>query len=80
MSQTVCKTKKFYDTEFEADRAAAIAEYNLKQGFKSYRCVQGKHYHICHSDPQQWSKRCPHCKQLTGYGKVHKCKVVPNGK
>lgn len=78
MSQTVCKTKKFYDIEFEADRAAAIAEYKFKQAFKSYRCHN--HYHICHVKPEEWSKRCPHCKQLTGYGKVHKCKVVPNGK
>lgn len=72
---TVCQTKKFYDTEFEANRAAAIAEYNLKQEFRAYRCHT--HYHICHSNPKDWSKRCPHCKLLMKKSTVHNCKVVP---
>lgn len=73
---TVCKTKKFYDTEFEALRAAALAEYKFGEEFRAYQCVGQRHYHICHADPQKWSKRCPHCKMLMKKGTVHKCKVA----
>lgn len=72
---TVCETKIRYDTEFEADRMAAIIGHAHNEDMKSYHC--GNHYHVCHSKPEQWSKRCPHCKQLVAKGKIHKCKVRP---
>lgn len=36
--------KRWYDTEFEATRAAAIAEFDLRSQMNAYRC--GNHWHI----------------------------------
>ena len=62
-----CETKKHYDTEFEAQRAAAITEDYLKAEMVPYQC--GPHWHITHKDPSKrrgygMYYRCPHCKQI----------------
>lgn len=41
-----CKAKAFYDTEFEAERAAAIAGHGFGAEMEAYLCPRGKHYHI----------------------------------
>lgn len=50
----VCNSKVFYDTEFEAERAAAIVGYRRRQEFEAYQC--GKHWHIAHSNPEERNK------------------------
>lgn len=51
----VCSRKATYDTEFEAERAAAIKEHRYGEEMVPYRC--GKHYHLTH---KQVSKRGKH--------------------
>lgn len=43
-----CKNKVRYEGQFEADRAAAIAEHRWGEDMESYR--HGRHYHIAHVD------------------------------
>lgn len=69
MSQpTLCRMKKHYDTEFEAEIAAAKLSYWWKEEYVHYPC--GDHYHIAHKDPKKWRGtghkywRCPKCKQI----------------
>ena len=76
---TVCDTKEFCDTEFEADVLAAKATDKYGHEFKSYPCKN--HWHIAHKDPRQsrgfgkkyW--RCPVCKLIYKQkdAKNHKC-------
>ena len=64
---TVCDTKKYYDTKFEAEIGAAKAGYKHIE-FVPYEC--GTHWHIAHKNPllsrgagrKHW--RCPRCKLL----------------
>lgn len=44
----ICNSKVFYDGEFAAQRAAAIAEHRWGQEFEAYPC--GTHWHIAHKD------------------------------
>lgn len=50
----ICKSKHFYDTEFEAQRAAAIAGSDFKAGLVPYRC--GNHWHIANVRKELRSK------------------------
>lgn len=79
-----CDTKKFYDTEFEAEIAAAKFEGVTGAMMVPYKC--GRHFHITHADPDQrrgygiyW--RCPRCKQIIKRGKIKshriKCRMKP---
>lgn len=62
---TVCDTKIFYDTEFEAKIAAAKNRYDE---MVEYPC--GTHWHITHANPDKRRGagkkhfRCPHCKGI----------------
>jgi hypothetical protein len=64
----VCETKVRHESEFEANRAAAIAEHKWGEEMESYQC--GNHWHITHTDLNQrrgtghFYKRCPHCKSI----------------
>lgn len=44
MTNTPCDVKVMYDTEFEAERAASIAEHEFQSVMTHYRC--GTHWHI----------------------------------
>lgn len=76
---TPCDTKKFYDTEFEANVHAAKTSGFTGHEMVPYRC--GTHWHITHADPKKsrgvghrhW--RCPRCKQITKRRNAykHKC-------
>lgn len=79
-----CETKKFYDTEFEAEIAASKTEGVTGEEMIPYPC--GRHFHITHKDPDKrrgfgmyW--RCPYCKQLIKRGKRkshrQKCTMKP---
>lgn len=78
---TVCQTKKSYDSEFEAQRAAAITEHRLGEAFAPYQC--SRHWHITHVDRQKRRgvghrySRCPHCKNIFSRDNIkkHKCEV-----
>jgi hypothetical protein len=50
----ICNTKVLYDTEFEASRAAAIAEYRWGELMTYYPC--GKHFHIAHKIKEERNK------------------------
>lgn len=77
-----CDTKKFYDTEFEAQVAASKTSGFLGEDMVPYQC--GRHWHITHSDPtkrrgvgrRHW--RCPHCKKIEKRKNAakHKCDNV----
>lgn len=43
-TQNQCDAKRFYDTEFEAQRAASIASADFGVEMLHYRC--GRHWHI----------------------------------
>jgi len=65
----VCKSKKLYDTEFEAELAVAKTEHWLKEEYRVYRCPGTSHYHISHKDKSksighgtQGMTVCPTCK------------------
>lgn len=51
---TPCDVKVLYDTEFEAERAASIAEHEFKSEMTWYRC--GRHYHIANKRKKNRSK------------------------
>lgn len=79
-----CRTKKHYDTEFEATVAAAKSEIQFRAEMIPYSC--GSHWHISHRDPSErgrYKKRylCPHCKQIINRQKnpTHKlrCTMKP---
>jgi hypothetical protein len=61
-----CDTKVLYDTEFEAEVAAA----KHRTAMEVYKC--GTHYHLTHADPTKRIghgnpdryRRCPHCKLI----------------
>lgn len=63
-----CQTKKFYDTEFEAEVYASKTEAYSGHEMIPYQC--GTHWHITHADRKLrrgvghkfW--RCPKCKQV----------------
>lgn len=63
---SICNTKVFYDTEFEATIAAAKHDTLMEP----YKCGTCSGYHLTHRFPAQRrgygsrAKRCPNCKQL----------------
>jgi len=78
---TVCASKKFFDTEFEATISAAKTERMHGGTFKPYRC--STHFHITHVDIKERKgagagfARCPHCKKLIKHVKMqqHPCEM-----
>lgn len=78
---SVCRTKRYFDTEFEATINAAKIEAKWKEEMEPYAC--GNHWHITHSDPSKRRgvghdyARCPHCKKIFKRAKMnkHKCEV-----
>jgi len=80
----VCDTKKFYDTEFQAQRAASKTEWSLNAEMIHYPC--GTHWHISHKNKSErrgyghnyW--RCPHCKQIIKKSKIDKHRFSCNMK
>lgn len=81
MQLRVCDTKTLYDTEFEAEVAAAKVGHRRDEEFEHYQC--GRHWHICHTDPtkrrgagkKHW--RCPSCKNIyrKKTAEKHKCDI-----
>lgn len=73
MGNSVCDSKKLYDTEFEAQRAAAISEHQFGEEFTYYKCNQ--HYHLTHADRnRRGSKRtkqllCQNCNEYIERGR-----------
>lgn len=75
--ELVCKSekKKFYDTEFEAERAANIMAFKHGEDFVYYTC--GRHFHVTHLDPRLRSGakkakkqlKCQKCNQFIERGK-----------
>lgn len=57
MNVNQCNSKRFYDTEWEADRAANIASYDFQAEMVSYRC--GRHWHIANKQRKLRSKVRP---------------------
>jgi hypothetical protein len=55
-----CQVKKFYDTEFEATRAAAIASYDFQAELIPYHCPGGNHWHIANKLKELRSRVRPH--------------------
>jgi hypothetical protein len=51
---TVCESKVFYDTEFEATIAAAHKTYEWGEEMEAYQCKN--HWHIAHVNPKLWGK------------------------
>lgn len=81
-----CKTKKYYDTEFEAIVAAAKTEGDVGAPMKHYKCPEGRHYHVTNVDRSKRNRhlkhyRCPHCKNIINEQKnpnhYRKCKMKP---
>lgn len=77
----VCDSKVLYDTEFEAQRGAAIH----KDEMYHYRCPGTLHYHISHVDRSKRlghgsNFRCPKCgvyRAKKGASKhVRKCRGI----
>lgn len=63
---TVCHSKRFYDTEFEAQVAAA--HHNVEM--RAYRCPGTNHYHLTHVDRTKrvgHGQKIAHCKKCGGY-------------
>jgi len=52
---TICETKIFYDTEFEALHAAARKSRDWGESMIAYPCKG--HWHIAHEDPEKWGKK-----------------------
>lgn len=48
MNISVCKSKKFYDSEWEAQQAAIRAEDRFGDELVPYQC--GVHWHLTHKD------------------------------
>lgn len=81
MGVSVCETKKFFDTEFEATLAAA---HILDEEFVPYPC--GRHWHLTHADPNKRKgfgggrrfQRCEKCLEIfrAKQFKKHKCETV----
>lgn len=59
MGYSTCQTKKHFDSEYEAQRGAAIAEFDIGQEMTWYKCTPIPHWHIAHK----------HKKHQTGYGR-----------
>lgn len=86
MSYSVCQTKAHFDIEFEAQRAAAIAEHEYGDEMMAYQC--GRHWHITHVDPDKRRgaghrfEKCEQCGELykrfakKGKTKKHVCLEV----
>jgi len=67
MNKNQCESKRFYDTEFEAERAASIASHDFTAPMQHYRC--GTHWHIGNVHKALRSRNrpynrtyCPACK------------------
>lgn len=77
----VCKTKRFFDTEFAATINAAKVTGAVGQEMEAYQC--GTHWHITHVNPKErrgaghdyW--RCPKCKKIESrkHASQHKCVI-----
>lgn len=76
---SVCDTKVYFDTEFEAEISAAKVEAKHGGEFIPYRC--GSHWHLTHKNllerrgagHKYW--RCPKCKKIVKRGQrdKHEC-------
>lgn len=72
---SVCESKRYYDTEWEATIAAA---HNKSASMEPYAC--GSHWHITHKDPDERQGfggggrflRCDNCRQLMRKKDSHK--------
>lgn len=78
MSVSVCQTKMHFDTEFEAQRAAAIAEDKYGEEMMPYQC--NWHWHLTHANPDKRRgfghryRKCDDCGELYKIGKKkHRC-------
>ena len=81
MGISVCETKKFFDTEFEASLAAAKI---TKVEYIPYKC--GYHWHLTHADPDKRQgygggkkyKRCDKCRDIftARQFEKHECEVI----
>lgn len=74
----VCSAKQHFDTEFEATRFAAIAEYRWREEYIVYPCRN--HWHITHKDPMRRGRSivmCHYCGEPVKRSKLkqHKCEV-----
>jgi hypothetical protein len=70
--QEACNYKQLYDTEFEAQRAAAKMERRVEEQFHHYPC--GNHWHIAHTDPTLRNK---HVKILKDHCDLCGCNMKP---
>lgn len=52
----LCDAKKFYDTEFEAEIAAAKSSHVYEAELVAYKCWYGNHWHVGNVDPTLRSK------------------------
>lgn len=57
MNKNQCDAKRFYDTEFEAIREAAIASHDFQAEMIHYQC--GSHWHIANKNRELRSKVRP---------------------
>lgn len=82
MTVTVCQSKKFFDTEWEAQLAATRAEFKFGDEMKPYSC--GAHWHITHADPElrrgagHKFTKCRRCREIVKQSKIskHKCERI----
>lgn len=79
-----CRSKRHFDTEFEATIGAAKSEGKYRQEMIPYAC--GPHWHVTHKEPSMRGKhkklyRCPHCKNIINEKKnpdhYGKCTMKP---
>lgn len=52
----LCDAKKFYDTAFEAEVAAAKSSFKFQADMTVYKCLEGNHWHIANTDPSLRSR------------------------
>lgn len=50
-----CDSKRYYDTEFEAELGAAQTSYKYGAEMVPYRC--GRHWHIANKNPELRSRK-----------------------
>lgn len=75
--ELACKSKVFYDTEFEATHAAY-----QRDGMIAYRCPETNHYHITHEKKEErrgygWKYwECPNCHSIINRNNKRKHEVI----